>query len=239
MWFLITGYERSSLLTVFMVILAILLVTLPFSLQATDCGDILLGSRKANLRGVIALWSSYISHTFTMSHWSSGLTVCFLPQGAAVNAQGVQPTLWNWDYLLAPSRYTALVCCSWRDGVCHHVWRPSLGHDEVHEGDNGLVGWAVVVVSRCSALPTASSISSDLVLVFWVAHLLMSWRVFFLKLLPIMFGPLSPVVYLLMVGPPSHLKTHVSPFASSHVIVSLSLSIKWPWNNGTAVFNEY
>ncbi len=30
------------------------------------------------------LLSSCISHTFTMSHWSSGLTVCFLSQGAVV-----------------------------------------------------------------------------------------------------------------------------------------------------------
>jgi hypothetical protein len=44
-----------------------------------------------------------------MSHWSSGLTVCFSPQGAAVRARGVQPTLWNWDYLLAPSRYTPMI----------------------------------------------------------------------------------------------------------------------------------
>ncbi len=27
------------------------------------------------------LWSSCISHTFTMSHWSGGLTVCFPSQG--------------------------------------------------------------------------------------------------------------------------------------------------------------
>ncbi len=46
----------------------------------------------------------HFSH-FTMSHWSSRLTVCFPPQGAAVRARGVQPTLWNWDYLLAPSHY--------------------------------------------------------------------------------------------------------------------------------------
>jgi hypothetical protein len=44
-----------------------------------------------------ALWSSCISHIFTMSHWSSGLTICFPPQGAAFRTLGVQPTLWNWD----------------------------------------------------------------------------------------------------------------------------------------------
>jgi hypothetical protein len=37
---------------------------------------------------------------------SSVLTaVCFPPQGAAIRAPGVQPTLWNWDYLLALYRY--------------------------------------------------------------------------------------------------------------------------------------
>ncbi len=41
------------------------------------------------------VWSSCISHTFIMSHWSSGLTVCFPPQRAMVCAlgPGVQPTL--------------------------------------------------------------------------------------------------------------------------------------------------
>ncbi len=34
------------------------------------------------------LWSCCISHTFTMSHWSSGLTVCFPSQGSAVCARG-------------------------------------------------------------------------------------------------------------------------------------------------------
>ncbi len=34
------------------------------------------------------LWSSCISHTFTMFHWSSELTVCFPPQGAAIRALG-------------------------------------------------------------------------------------------------------------------------------------------------------
>jgi hypothetical protein len=42
-----------------------------------------------------------------MSHWSSGLAICFLPQGAVVHSPGVQPTLWNWDYLLALPCYTA------------------------------------------------------------------------------------------------------------------------------------
>jgi hypothetical protein len=41
------------------------------------------------------LWSSCISLIFTMSHWSSRITVCFSPQGAAVRAPGVQPTLWE------------------------------------------------------------------------------------------------------------------------------------------------
>jgi hypothetical protein len=41
--------------------------------------------------------------TFSPCLTGRGLTVCFPPQGAAVRAQGVQPTLWNWDYL---SRYS-------------------------------------------------------------------------------------------------------------------------------------
>ncbi len=52
------------------------------------------------------MWSSCISQTFTMSHWSSGLNVCFPPQGAVVCALGVQLTQWNWDYLIAPSSYS-------------------------------------------------------------------------------------------------------------------------------------
>jgi hypothetical protein len=49
-----------------------------------------------------------------MSHWSSGLTVSFLPQGAAIRAPGVQPTLWNCDFLLAPSHYMSIVLQSGR-----------------------------------------------------------------------------------------------------------------------------
>jgi hypothetical protein len=41
-------YHRSSLLTVFAATLATLFVPVPFSLQATDYGDTLLGSRKAH-----------------------------------------------------------------------------------------------------------------------------------------------------------------------------------------------
>jgi hypothetical protein len=52
------------------------------------------------------LWSSCISHTLTMSHWSSRVTVCSPPQGAAIRALGVQPTLWNWDYVLVLSHYS-------------------------------------------------------------------------------------------------------------------------------------
>jgi hypothetical protein len=33
-------------------------------------------------------------------------TICFLLWGAAVCAPGAQPTLWNWDCLLAPSHYS-------------------------------------------------------------------------------------------------------------------------------------
>ena len=46
------------------------------------------------------------SHITTLAHWSSGLTVCFPPQGATVRALGVPPTLWNWDLLLALSCYS-------------------------------------------------------------------------------------------------------------------------------------
>jgi hypothetical protein len=96
------------LLAVFLATLATLLVPVPFSLQATDYGNILLGSHKAQpvTWGGVSLWSSCISHIFTMSHWSSGPTVCFPPQGAAVCTPGVQPLLWNWDCLLALSRYS-------------------------------------------------------------------------------------------------------------------------------------
>ncbi len=48
------------------------------------------------------------SHITTLAHWSSGLMVCFPPQGASVRALGVPPTLWNWDLLLALSCYKFL-----------------------------------------------------------------------------------------------------------------------------------
>ncbi len=78
-WSLITGYDRSSLLTVFAATISTLLVPVPFSLQATDYGDIPLGSCKAHICywGGGGMWSSCISNTFTMSHWFRGLTVCF------------------------------------------------------------------------------------------------------------------------------------------------------------------
>ncbi len=93
-----------------------LLAPVPFSLQAKDKCDTPLGSLKAHTcygGGGGGLWSSCISHNFTISHWSSGLTVCFPTQRAAFWAGGVQPTLWNWDYLLAPSR------CSWAISKAH------------------------------------------------------------------------------------------------------------------------
>jgi hypothetical protein len=46
-------------------------------------------------------WNSNFHHVLLVQ-WS---TICFPPQGAAVRASGVQPTLWHWDYLLVPSRY--------------------------------------------------------------------------------------------------------------------------------------
>ncbi len=93
MWSLITNYERSSLLMILVVTLATLLVSVPFSLQATDYCDIPLGSLKAQT----CYWEGGGE---PLSHWSNGLTVCFTPC-----ILGVQPTLWNWDYLLAPSCY--------------------------------------------------------------------------------------------------------------------------------------
>ncbi len=47
-----------------------------------------------------------------MSHWSSGLTICFLPQGAAVRTPGLQPIQGNSDYLLAPTHYCVTQTCS-------------------------------------------------------------------------------------------------------------------------------
>jgi hypothetical protein len=45
------------------------------------------------------------SHTITLCQWSSGSNVCFLPRGAMVRTPGVHPNFWNWDFLLAMSRY--------------------------------------------------------------------------------------------------------------------------------------
>jgi hypothetical protein len=69
-----------------------------------------LGSRKAHTCywGGGALCSSCISPAFTMSHWSSGLTVLLPATGGSSSLPGAQHTLWNWDYLLA-SRYRNLV----------------------------------------------------------------------------------------------------------------------------------
>jgi hypothetical protein len=85
-----------------------LLVPVPFSLQATDYGDIPLESCRAYThyegRGG-ALWSPCISHTTTQSHWSSGSTICFPLGWAAIRILGMHPHLWNWDLLLTISRY--------------------------------------------------------------------------------------------------------------------------------------
>jgi hypothetical protein len=51
----------------------------------------------------VVVWAApsfVLSHT--MSHWSSGSTICFLPQGAAVHAPGVQLKL-RLPHLLATS----------------------------------------------------------------------------------------------------------------------------------------
>jgi hypothetical protein len=69
----------------------------------------LLGSRKAHTRYGMGPCGAPAFLTLTMSYWSSGLTVCFPPQGASVCTLGVQPTLWNRDYLFAPSGYTLSV----------------------------------------------------------------------------------------------------------------------------------
>jgi hypothetical protein len=55
---------------------------------------------------MIILWSSCISHTFTMSHWPSVLTVCFPVQGAAVCAPGCSPHFGTWIFMLVQSRYS-------------------------------------------------------------------------------------------------------------------------------------
>jgi hypothetical protein len=72
-WSLITSFNRSSLHSTFTATLATLLVPAPFSLQATDYGDILPGSHWPIpvTREGGALWNSCISYTFTMSHWSN------------------------------------------------------------------------------------------------------------------------------------------------------------------------
>ncbi len=58
-----------------------------------------------------------------MSHWSSRLTIYFPPQGAAACAPGVQPTLWNWDYLLPVTCYTLFVTYP----LLLHLFIPYLG----------------------------------------------------------------------------------------------------------------
>jgi hypothetical protein len=47
-----------------------------------------------------------------------------MPQGAAIRTLGVQPTLWNWDYLLVPSRYIGdpeVITSSSRPGGATHT----------------------------------------------------------------------------------------------------------------------
>jgi hypothetical protein len=43
-------------------------------------------------------------HQVSLVQWTNRLLP---PQGAAVRIPGVQPTLWNWDYLLVPSCYSS------------------------------------------------------------------------------------------------------------------------------------
>jgi hypothetical protein len=70
--------------------LATLLVPVPFSLQATEYGEIPLGSRKASTH---YCWGGgpCLSHTNTQSHWSSGSTICFQPRGAAASPSFANP----------------------------------------------------------------------------------------------------------------------------------------------------
>jgi hypothetical protein len=51
------------------------------------------------------MWSSHISHTFTISHWSSGLTVWFLSQGQRFMPWGCNPHFGTGILLLALSCY--------------------------------------------------------------------------------------------------------------------------------------
>ncbi len=90
----ICSFGMTSLYSALMVV---------FSLRTPNC-------LISTVTGVGGLFTSCISHTFAMSHWSSGLTVYFLPQGAADHALEMQPTLWNWDYLLALSWKRELMC---------------------------------------------------------------------------------------------------------------------------------
>jgi hypothetical protein len=55
-------------------------------MQATDYGDIPLGSRKGGRRAMELLQLS-----LTMSHWSSGLSVCFPPWGQRFTPWGCNP----------------------------------------------------------------------------------------------------------------------------------------------------
>ncbi len=103
-WSLITGYNRSSLLAIFVATLDTLLVPVVFLWQATDYGDILLGSCKAHTYYLggggspVELLHFAHYHHVSLVQWTNRLLP---PQGAVVCAQGVHPALWNWDYLLA------------------------------------------------------------------------------------------------------------------------------------------
>ncbi len=49
------------------------------------------------------------SHTTTQFHWSSESTICSLPRGPAIRVPGKHLHIWNWDLLLAMSRYSPLI----------------------------------------------------------------------------------------------------------------------------------
>ncbi len=93
---------------VFAATLATFLVPVPFPLQATDYGDILLGSCKAHnplLGGKKPCGAPAFRHV-SLVQWTNRLLTA---TGAVVRTLGVQTTLGNWDYLLELSHYILII----------------------------------------------------------------------------------------------------------------------------------